>query len=524
MAQNVRVIPATMNRMTSAPIQGNTKRKVAGYARVSTEQEEQQNSYEAQVDYYTRYIQSRDDWQFVSVYTDEGISGTSTKYRTGFQQMIDDAISGKIDLIVTKSVSRFARNTVDSLTTIRELKEHGTEVYFEKENIWTFDSKGELLLTIMSSLAQEESRSISENVRWGIRKKSADGRYSLDYKKILGYDRGDDGRPVINPEQAVLVRRIYADYLEGKSPYMIAKELTDEGIPTPCGKSFWFPNTVRSVLSNEIYMGDKLLQKTYSVDFLSKKRIKNQGQVPQYYVEADHEAIIPPQTFKLVQDEVRRRKNRRAYGKTIFSGKMYCSECGGMYGSKVWHSNDKYRRVIWQCNNKYGNGHTGCKTPHLTEDIIIQAFENVLCELTNTKDEVIVNLKSLNDGLSTDDLEADLSHVEIDLNSTIALIQQMIDQNSRVALNQAEYNLRFNELSERCQELENERGNIETRIRDIQTRKQKIKEFIDILGDMDITPVRFDKVFWCSMVDHVTVHPKTLNFTLSTGESMEVQI
>ena len=172
----VRIIPATIDRTTSAPISANVRRKVAGYARVSTDEDEQLNSYEAQVDYYTNFIKSRSDWEFVDVYTDEGISGTSTKHRLGFQKMVDDALKGKIDLIVTKSVSRFARNTVDSLTTIRELKEHGTEVFFEKENIWTFDSKGELLLTIMSSLAQEESRSISENVRWGFRKKIDGGR------------------------------------------------------------------------------------------------------------------------------------------------------------------------------------------------------------------------------------------------------------------------------------------------------------------------------------------------------------
>ena len=223
MAQNVRVIPATLNRATQAPIASMSKRKVAGYARVSTDQEEQQTSYEAQVDYYTNFIKGREDWEFVSVYTDEGISATSTKHREGFQQMVEDALAGRIDLIVTKSVSRFARNTVDSLTTIRKLKEHGTEVFFEKENIWTFDSKGELLLTIMSSLAQEESRSISENVRWGQRKKFSDGKYSLNYKHFLGYDKGEDGRLVVNQEQAKIVRRIFGDFLAGHTPFQSLK-------------------------------------------------------------------------------------------------------------------------------------------------------------------------------------------------------------------------------------------------------------------------------------------------------------
>ncbi len=251
MAQNVRVFPATISRITSAPVSKAVKRKVAGYARVSTDLEEQQNSYEAQVDYYTHYIQEHEEWEFVKVYTDEGISATSTKHREGFQEMVQDALAGEIDLIVTKSVSRFARNTVDSLTTIRKLKEHGTEVYFEKENIWTFDSKGELLLTIMSSLAQEESRSISENVRWGQRKKFSDGKYSLNYKHFLGYDKGEDGGLVVNEEQAVIVRRIYGMFLAGHTPPSIAKILTTEEIPTPAGKSKWSYTTVRRVLSHD---------------------------------------------------------------------------------------------------------------------------------------------------------------------------------------------------------------------------------------------------------------------------------
>lgn len=191
--RNVTTIPATMTRFTNTPLVSMKKRRTAGYARVSTDHEEQQSSYEAQVDYYTHYIKSRDDWEFVKIYTDEGISATNTKHREGFNSMIKDALDGKIDLIITKSVSRFARNTVDSLTTVRKLKDKGIEIYFEKENIWTLDSKGELLISIMSSLAQEESRSISENTTWGQRKRFADGKATVPFKRFLGYDRGEDG-------------------------------------------------------------------------------------------------------------------------------------------------------------------------------------------------------------------------------------------------------------------------------------------------------------------------------------------
>ena len=247
----VTVIPAKKDIPVNVLSGEERKRlRVAAYARVSTNNEEQLTSYEAQVDYYTRYIQSKEEWEFVKVFTDEGISATNTKKREGFNQMVAEAMAGKIDLIITKSISRFARNTVDTLTTVRKLKEKGIEVYFEKENIRTLDGKGELLITIMSSLAQEESRSISENVTWGQRKRFADGKVSLPYGRFLGYRKGKDELPEIVEEEAVTVQLIYRLFLYGKSPSAIASYLTGEGIPTPAGKRNWRPNTVESILTN----------------------------------------------------------------------------------------------------------------------------------------------------------------------------------------------------------------------------------------------------------------------------------
>lgn len=267
----VTTIPATIARFTAAPINGKKKRRTAAYARVSTDSDEQLTSYEAQVDYYTSYIKGRDDWEFVSVYTDEGITGCNTRHREGFKRMVADALAGRIDLIVTKSVSRFARNTVDSLTTVRQLKEKGVEIYFEKENIWTLDSKGELLITIMSSLAQEESRSISENCTWGQRKRFADGKVTVPFKRFLGYDRGPDGNLVLNPTEAVTVRRIYSMFLQGMSPYGIAVRLTADGVKSPGGKDKWNAGAVRSILTNEKYKGDALLPKILHGGFSHKK-------------------------------------------------------------------------------------------------------------------------------------------------------------------------------------------------------------------------------------------------------------
>ena len=388
-ARAVTVIPATINLYSQAPMVAAGKRRVAGYARVSTDSDEQFTSYEAQVDYYTRYIQNNPEWEFVTVYTDEGISATNARHRDGFNQMISDALAGKIDLIVTKSVSRFARNTVDSLSTIRKLKENHIEVYFEKENIWTFDSKGELLLTIMCSLAQEESRSISENVTWGQR------------KRFLGYRKGPDDIPVIVEDEAKIVRRIFSLFMAGKTLYLIAKALTAGGIPTPAGKSKWGTTTVASILTNEKYKGAALLQKKFTIDFLDKKMKVNEGEVPQYYIEQSHQPIIDPEEFDKVQAEFVRRKGlgHRYSGSSIFASRIVCGDCGSFYGPKVWHSNSKYRRTIWQCNEKFA-GEQKCQTPHLRDEDIKARFLAAFNQLLDGKAALLADCRIMQDHLT----------------------------------------------------------------------------------------------------------------------------
>jgi len=403
MKKTVTVIPATISQFTSAPIHETRKRRAAAYARVSTDHEQQQTSYTAQVDYYTKYINDRHDWEFVAVYTDEGISATSTAKRNGFNSMIADALTGKIDLIITKSVSRFARNTVDSLSTIRKLKENGIEVYFEKENIWTFDSKGELLITIMSSLAQEESRSISENVTWGQRKRMQDGKVSMAYSRFLGYNKGQDGTLVINEAEAALVRLIYKMFLDGGTPYSIAKYLTSQGIPSVTGKPTWNSACIKYMLTNEKYRGDALLQKNYTIDFLTKKTKRNEGEIPQYYVEKSHPAIIDPAIYVMVQQEYAKRKasksaRNRHSGSGIFASKIKCGDCGSWYGAKLWHSTSKYRCTVYQCNHKFNN-EVKCTTPHLKKEAITQKFVSAINELLADSDEIIANLISIKKAL-----------------------------------------------------------------------------------------------------------------------------
>lgn len=263
--------------------------RVAAYCRVSTTLEQQEGSYEAQVSYYTEKIKSNPNWKCAGIYADDGKSATNTKKRDDFNAMIEDCLAGKIDMVITKSVSRFARNTVDSLQTIRKLKEKNIAVFFEKENINTLDGTGELLITILSSQAQEESRNLSENTKWGITRRFENGIISINYKKFMGYTKDEDGELVIVPEEAEIVKRIYRMYLEGSSILEITRALEADEIKTATGKDTWHPGVIEKMLVNEKYMGDALLQKTYTVDFLTKKRVKNNGIVPQYYIEDNHE-------------------------------------------------------------------------------------------------------------------------------------------------------------------------------------------------------------------------------------------
>lgn len=507
------VIPPSIDRYTTAPINSKAKRKVAAYARVSTDQEEQQTSYQAQVDYYTNYIKQRDDWEFVSVYADHGLSGTSTSNREGFKRMIEDALAGKINLIITKSVSRFARNTVDSLTTIRKLKENGVEVHFEKEGIWTFQNSGELLLTILSSLSQEESRSISENVLWGVRKKMSDGKFSICYSSFLGYDKGEDGTLVINEEQAAVVRKIYRLFLDGLTPYSIAKQLTAEGIKSPMGKDKWCQSTVRRILSNEKHKGCALLQKTCTESFLTHKTIENNGKLTQYYVENSHPAIISEEVFEIVQQELERRKNMKSRycGVDILASKMICGQCGYFYGPKIWHSNDKYRRVVYQCNHKYkkGENRSKCSTPHLTEDEIKHCFLHAVNELLKNKREIIANLETakviLCDNTS---LEQECENLQEELNVIVGMVQNCISENARVVQNQEEYSKRYENLVEKYETVKTQLKNTEQRISDNIAKSKIFDVFVKVLKKQKEFITEFDENLWGSLIDNITVYSK----------------
>lgn len=509
MAKEIITIPQTKNRVEGRNINIKTRR-VAAYARVSTDLDEQVSSYEAQIDYYSKYILARPDWVFVKVYTDEGITGTSMKKREGFKEMVADALAGKIDLIITKSVSRFARNTVDSLTTVRKLKEKGVEVYFEKENIWTLDSKGELLITIMSSLAQEESRSISENTTWGKRKQFQDGKFSMPYSSFLGYDKGPDGTLVVNKEEAKTIKRIYQLCLEGYTAQQSARILTAEGYRTPKGQKDWCRATVKSILTNEKYKGDALLQKGYTEDFLTKKYVKNNGEVPQYYVTGCHEAIIEPEVFDYVQLLVKNMEGtQRRLSDNPLSHRIICGECGGFYGHKIWGAGTPYRKEIYQCNDKYrrhGIPGTGCKTPHVYPDQIKALVVKRINEVIVQKEDIIENYTYINSRiLDTTELEQEKLRITIELSRLAPEMDRMVKQNSSEVQDQTEYNIKFKSLSKQYEEATNRLKEIDEEIEEKSMKKISTDIFLNDLKQQTELLTEFDERIFRRLVDVIIV-------------------
>ena len=398
--RRVRVIPATK---TQGAIHSthDGKKRVAAYCRVSTDSEEQLNSYEAQKSYYTQKIADSPDWEMAGIYADEGISGTSMKKRTEFKKMITACKRGHIDLIITKSLSRFARNTVDCLETVRLLKANGIGVYFEKENINTLTESSEFLITLFSGFAQAESESLSKNVAWGWRKSAEAGNVYFQYKRMLGYRKGTDGQPEIVPEEAKIIRRIYRRYLAGCSLGQIKQELEQDNIPTAQKVERWSSAVIHNILTNEKYMGDALLQKTYITDCISKKVKKNMGERPMYYVENNHPAIIPRETFDQVQKEMTRRSSKRKVlqksGKTElgkYSGKyaltelLVCGECGSPYKRVTWARNGK-KRIVWRCVSRLEFGTKYChNSPTLDESRLHNAILAAMNEYAAIRQEV----------------------------------------------------------------------------------------------------------------------------------------
>lgn len=365
----VRIIEPTAKNQTK-------KKKVCAYARVSTDQDKQGESLENQITYYENLISSNPEYEYAGVFADRGITGTKDS-RPEFQRMLNLCREGKIDLIITKSISRFARNTVVMLQTVRELKDIGVEVRFEKENIHTLSGDGELMLTVLSSFAQEESKSVSDNMKWRYQKKFENGEYVLNTQRFLGYDKDADGNLVINPNEAEIVKRIYTEYLDGDGSFKIAKRLKSEGVSTVTG-SAWNESSVLDILKNEKYRGDIKLQKTYRDNHINKRKKRNQGEMDSFYIEDNHPPIVTKEVWEQVQLEMKKRAeakgnfkgSTKGQNRYPLTGKLFCSKCGAPLRRRTWNSKHSCRKIVWQCSNYIKNGKEACEGTSIEDSVI----------------------------------------------------------------------------------------------------------------------------------------------------------
>lgn len=403
-APNVTVIPAKVQ--TAKSRDKYHQLRVAAYCRVSTELEEQQNSYQVQIAYYTDLINKKKEWTLAGIFADEGISGTQTKKRTEFNRMIRMCRNKKIDLVITKSISRFARNTVDCLEYVRQLKDLGIGVIFEKENINTLTMTSEFMIALYGSFAQAESESISKNVSWGKEKAYREGKVQFQYKHLLGYKKGADGKPEIIPEEAETVKLIYTMFLDGHSMKNIALILHVKGIHTKTGSTEWRTNTITRILQNEKYVGDALLQKTFTSDCITHKVVKNHGERPMYLVTNHHDPIIDRDTYNRVQQELARRNSKRKISdKTVteqgkYSSKyalselLICGHCGTPYRRTTWAARGK-KQIVWRCLSRLEHGKKYCPdSPTIKEEQLHRGILRAINNYYSCRNDIVRILKA----------------------------------------------------------------------------------------------------------------------------------
>lgn len=513
----IRVIPAKPELDLKRP--ENRMRRVAAYCRVSTDQKEQLASFEAQRDYYTEKIMSNPEWSFVEIFADEGITGTQAKKRKDFMRMLRMCRQGKIDMILTKSVSRFARNTVECLQFIRELKELGITVIFEKEGIDTMKMASELSISFISAFAQSESESISGNVTWGKRKAFSNGSVPFIYKTTLGYRKGEDGRPEIDENEARIVRRIFDEFLSGKSVRLIAESLEADEIPSPSGKQKWPHSTIQSMLSNVKYKGDALLQKTYIVDCISKKSKKNNGELPQYYINGNHPAIIDSDTFDHVQLEIAKRRGKprtsEKQAKTMlgkYSSKyaltelLICGNCGSRYRRVTWARNGK-KKVVWRCVSRLDYGTKYCKDSPTVEETVLQ--DAIVCSinsLLSDKRECLEVLKmNIRRGLEIGTVGNDEYSIKLrmdELRKSRDVITQKIVHNEG---DMAEFETQFKLIADELQELNNQLVDIENNRTNAMVSLSILDEVTDIAYSSDTPMTEYNDAIVRQIVEQIRV-------------------
>ena len=533
--KRVRTIPPTVRPENVQNLRPALKR-VAAYCRVSTKQEEQLNSYETQVNYYTDRINREPGWKMAGIYADKGITGTSMKKRDEFNKLIRQCKRGRVDMIIVKSISRFARNTLDCIRITRMLREIKVDVYFEEQNLHSIDPSSEFYISIYGSIAQSESENISHNVAWGKARSARNGNVFFAYKSFLGYRKGADGKPEIDPEQAATVRRIYTRFLAGRSLQQIADGLTQSGVSTPMGKTVWQPGVIQSILSNEKYKGDALLGKTYIEDCISKKVRVNAGERPQYYVENNHPAIIDAATFARVQEELARRASKRKVkqvgtkteqgrysSKYALTELLVCGECGTPYRRCTWTVSGK-KKIVWRCISRLDYGKRYCHhSPTMEEAPLQEAIMNAVQRTAQANPDVLKTLKMhIQLGLGADDnedqsVETQIRITEIDrefkeiLNSVTAENQQQLLTDPRIAELMAEKRTLESKLAE-YNAAEQNRKNAASRLEQIFT----------ILDGMKNHPLAFDDQVIRQILQCVVVESKEKIRVVFTG-GLEVE-
>lgn len=509
---NMRIIeiPASMRENAGRK---NTVRKlrVAAYCRVSTEEEEQQGSFEIQKLYYTEKINSTLEWEVAGIYADDGISGVHTKKRDGFNQMIQDCKKRKIDLILTKSISRFARNTLDSIQYVRMLKQMGIAVVFEKENINTATMNSEMILTVLSAFAQAESESISQNVARGKRMGYKHGKFAFPYGRIIGYRKGADGKPEIIPEQAEVIRLIFNSYLQGDSLQSIKTKLETAGALTARGNTEWSAQSIQRILQNEKYCGDVLLQKTFTEDVLTGVHKKNTGQLPQYYIENYHEGIVSKQIFREVQAEIARRNSKSAANqrkrrrgrynsKYALTERLVCGDCGSPYKRVTWNIHGR-KQIVWRCVNRIEYGTKFCgSSPSIPEEKLHRAILKAVQDLAaNFTDEVAAQINGILHSIQTGE-------------SIKPNLQEQLEQTQQEFDRLLEMSLDFDEdtpfLDNRLKKLNNKIKSLKKAIEDSAARQEKARQPEMLLSAKDLQILEYDDALTARIIEKITVRSR----------------
>lgn len=531
----VRKIPAKI-KIAEEIKQPHRQLRVAAYCRVSTAQEEQLNSYDVQVRYYTEKIRSEPKWAFVGIFADRWLSGTSKKKRDEFNKMIKLCRRGKIDMIITTSISRFARNTADVLKYVRMLKEIGVGIFFEEQNIHSTQPGAEFYITIYGSIAQSESENISANVIWGKNQSAKEGKVPFQYKRFLGYRRGPDGKPEIDPEQAEVVKRIYSSFIAGDSMTTIANARTADGIPTPTGSGKWVPGTIQSIISNEKYAGNAVLNKTYVVDCISKKVRRNDGKArPMYFVENNHPAIIDPATFGRAQEELARRTGKRKVkqkGTTTEQGRYYskyaltellvCGECGTPYRRCTWTVKGE-KKAVWRCINRLDFGKKYCHhSPTMDESVLQEAVMAAIMRTAKQSTDVLGTLKlHIGMGLKNDDSEDNGLDIQIRIAEIDAEFKTMLQAIATDTVEDFDEQMATALMAEK-NSLEHQLAQLDNAQQEKEITQSRLDEIFTILDGLENHPMEYDDRLVRQVLECVVVESKERIKVIFVG-GMEVE-